>query len=127
MSGSSAVGPSVSLDGFRASNSNTSLTLVTIGPYIDYYPDPRKGLHILGTLGFANLTDSYDDGTLSTSNSATGFTLGGGIGYDWWVSEDWSIGILGRFTFASTSRTRGGVSVSESTVLPALLFSVSYN
>jgi hypothetical protein len=120
-------GPSVSVEGLSVRDTDTRLTLVTIGPYIDYYPAPHKGLHILGTLGFASLTARYDDVNFSASNSAGGFTLGGGIGYDWWVSRDWSIGVLGRFTFASTSRTVDGFSVSESTVLPAVLFSVSYN
>jgi Autotransporter beta-domain len=127
LSGASAIGPSVRVNGFRASSSDTSLTLATIGPYIDYYPSPRKGFHILGTLGFARLTLSFDDGTISADDSGTGFTLGGGVGYDWWVSRDWTIGILGRFTFASTSRTFDGLSVSESTFLPAVLFSVSFN
>jgi hypothetical protein len=127
VSGVTAVGPALSVEGLRVTSSDTSLTLVTLGPYIDYYPEPRRGFHVLGTLGFANLKASFDDGTIVASNSATGFTLGGGIGYDWWVSRDWSLGILGRFTFASTSRTIGGVSISESTVSPAVLFSVSFN
>ena len=77
-------------------------------------------------MGFANLTASYDDGTISTSSSATGITLGGGVGYDWWVGSDWNIGILGRFTFASTRRTVDGFSVSEDTFIPGLFFSFGY-
>jgi hypothetical protein len=127
LSGASAVGPSITVNGFSASDSNTSLTLVTVGPYIDYYPEPRKGFHILGTLGYANVKASFDDGTLSANSSAGGPTIGVGIGYDWWVGRDWSIGILGRFTYAQTSRTIEGLHTSEQTVLPALLFSVSYN
>ncbi len=126
VSGASAIGPSVSTDTITVTDTDTRLTLFTVGPYIDYYPNPHGGLHILGTLGFANLTASYDDGTVSTRDSATGITLGGGIGYDWWVSRDWSLGILGRFTFAATKRTIDGFSVSEDTVLPAVLFSFSY-
>jgi hypothetical protein len=126
LSGASAIGPSVSVDGFSASSNDTRLTLFTVGPYIDYYPNPHGGFHVLGTLGFADLTASYDDGTFAARDSGTGITLGGGIGYDWWVSRDWSLGILGRFTFASTRRTVDGFSVSEDTVLPAVLFSFSY-
>jgi hypothetical protein len=127
LSGAWALGPSVRVNGFRASSSDTSLALATVGPYIDFYPNPRRGLHVLGTLGLARLTASFDNGTVSASDSGTGFTLGGGIGYDWWVGRDWSLGILGRFTFAATSRTFDGVSVSESTFLPAVLFSFTYN
>ena len=127
VTGTWAIGPSVSVNGFTASDSDTSLSLITIGPYVDFYPNPRKGFHILGTLGFASLTASYDDGNFSASSSASGFTTGFGIGYDWWVSRDWSLGILGRFTFATTSRDVGPVSVSESVFVPAVLFSFSYN
>jgi len=126
LSGASAIGPSVTADGLTVSSNDTRLTLVTVGPYIDYYPNPHEGLHILGTLGFADLTASYDDGTISASDSGTGVTVGGGIGYDWWVGRDWSLGILGRFTFAATKRTVDGLNVSEDTVVPALLFSFSY-
>jgi hypothetical protein len=127
LNGASAIGPSATFNGTTVNFGTTDLTLVTLGPYIDYYPNPRKGFHILGTLGFARLTASYNDGGFAASDSATGFTVGGGIGYDWWVGRDWSIGILGRFTFADTSRNVGPVSVSDSTVLPSVLFSFSYN
>jgi hypothetical protein len=125
-SGVEAFGPSISANGVTVTDSNEKLTMFTIGPYIDYYPHPHRGFHILGTVGFANLTASYDDGNVSTSSSATGITLGGGVGYDWWIGRDWNIGILGRFTFASTRRTVDGFSVSEDTFIPGLFFSFGY-
>jgi hypothetical protein len=127
VSGAVAPGPSLSADGVSVSDSNSTLTLFTVGPYIDWYPHAHEGFHLLGTLGYANLKASYDDGNLSASNSAGGFTLGGGIGYDWWVSRDWSLGILGRFTYAQTSRSIEGVSFTQNTVVPAVLFSFSFN
>ena len=128
LSGEEAIGPSVSVNGFTASSNDTTLTLLQIGPYIDYYPNPHKGFHIMGTIGFARLIARYDDGNFNASDSGNGFALGGGIGYDWWVGREWTVGILGRFTFASTSRTLdGGISVSEKTFAPAVLFSVSFH
>jgi hypothetical protein len=128
LSGEEAIGPSVSVNGLTASSNDTTLTLLQIGPYIDYYSNPHKGFHIMGTIGFARLTARYDDGNFNASDSGDGFALGGGIGYDWWVGREWTVGILGRFTFASTERTLdGGVSVSERTFAPAVLFSVSFH
>jgi hypothetical protein len=118
------IDPTVSVPNVSVStDSNTSLSLVTIGPYIDFYPNPREGFHIIGTLGFADLSLSYNDENVSSTHSTTGFAIGGGIGYDWWVSPYWSLGILARLTFASMSEN----SVTDNLVAPTLLFSFSYN
>src|ERR1051325_4129197 len=67
-----APGPSVSVNGndIGTASSSASLDLFTIGPYIDFYPDPHGGFHALATVGFADLNAS--NGSRS-SNSATGF------------------------------------------------------
>jgi hypothetical protein len=124
------------------SDSNTSLNLFTVGPYVDWYPRAHEGLHILGTLGYANVKISTSQGDFSASSSAGGVTIGGGVGYDWWVGRDWSIGILGRLTYAHTSQTvatgavvsvnganvaSGDVTVSQDTIAPEILFSFSFN
>jgi hypothetical protein len=132
-----APSPGITSGNVTVSDSNTSLNFLTIGPYIDWYPHPHEGLHILGTVGYANLKESFDDGNVSASQSAGGFTIGAGIGYDWWVSRDFSLGILGRFTYAHTSESTSvvvgnavvdtTVTVSQDTVAPEILFSFSYN
>ena len=131
VSGATAFGPDLTAGGVTVSDSNVSASLFTIGPYIDFYPDPRRGLHFLGTLGFAKLRVTYDAPDASTEVDGSGFTIGGGVGYDWWVSSDWSIGILGRLTFASTSWSTGAgpitVTTHDNIAVPALLFSVAYN
>jgi hypothetical protein len=136
-----APGPGITNGNVTVSDSNTSLNYFRIGPYVDWYPHPHEGLHILGTLGYANIRVAYDNGDTSVSNSAGGFTLGGGIGYDWWVSRDWTVGILGTISFAHTSTSEstgtvvvGGVAVgdatvtvSQNTVSPQIMFSFSFN
>jgi hypothetical protein len=142
LSDANAPGPGVTLGNVTASDNSSSLNLFTIGPYIDWYPHAHEGFHILGTLGYANVRFSVDEGNGSASNSSGGVTIGGGIGYDWWVARDWSIGILGRMTFAHTSQTvaggsvvvvngtnvaTGDVTVSQDTIAPEILFSFSFN
>ena len=58
----SAPGPDVKLsDGQSfASSNDMSLNLSTIGPYLDFYPDPHGGFHVLGTVGFARVSASED-------------------------------------------------------------------
>jgi hypothetical protein len=120
-----AFGPSVSAGGQTATTDNsTKLNFFTIGPYVDYYPDPHGGFHVLGTLGFASLSASNGSG--QSSDASTGFEIGAGVGYDWWVSANWSLGILGRFTIAPLSQSNGGVTEHDTTIVPAVLFSFTY-
>jgi hypothetical protein len=100
------------------------------GPFVDWYFRPDGGLHAQLSIGLATvrgvgITDArYDDDEV---------TLGAGVmlgfGYDWWVSDDWSFGILGRVAAAaavteddSGVRWEHGVGAS-----PSLLFTATFN
>lgn len=123
-SGVSAVAPSMTVGGQEfTANDNVRLNFAMLGPYVDYYPDPTTGFHLLGALGYAQL--NLEDGSSKTKN-ATGFGLGGGIGYDWWVADEWSIGVLGRMSWASMKVDEGTTTLTHSAVAPTLLLSVQY-
>jgi hypothetical protein len=68
-----------------------------VGPFIDWYFNPRRGLHLQGALGFATVR-GWDLPEAQDNPDAVSF--GGGImvgfGYEWWVSDGWSLGVLGR-------------------------------
>jgi hypothetical protein len=66
-----------------------------LGPFVDLYPDPSNGLHVLGAIGVGSA--SYN-GHLAPALEAMV-----GLGKEWWVGEQWSIGVLGRLS-ASTAR-----------------------
>jgi hypothetical protein len=94
--------PTTSYD-FKAINDEqdggtTSLTL--IGPFVDYYPNPAGGLHVQGSLGFSTAAVKAPS-DLESSGSGFGAMLG--VGYEWWVGEQWSMGVLGRATTTSPS------------------------
>ncbi|MGC4066678.1 MAG: hypothetical protein QM784_18990 [Polyangiaceae bacterium] len=55
-----------------------------------YYPMPRRGLHFLFSAGYGSL--SVSDGYSSHDMEMEGVVLGGGVGYDFWVSSQWSLG-----------------------------------
>ena len=116
-----APGPSVSYGNGQRSvaSSDVNLNFFTIGPYVDYYLDPHEGLHFLATVGFADLNVSNGG---SSSDAATGFGIGAGVGYDWWVSDNWSLGVLGRFQYAHM--TLNGA--SENAISPTVAFSFNY-
>ena len=108
-------------DGFRA---KTGVTLFTIGPFIDGYPDPRGGFHLGGTVGpcLSRLTN----GSYFGSTRATGFGLAAWLGYDWWVADQWSVGGLLRFSGANTSHSENSSSLSVDTRSIALMFTAVY-
>lgn len=73
-----------------------------IGPFVDVYLDPRRGLHLQGAIGLATLTPRVF-GHAATERSEY-LALGGGLmfgaGYDFWIADEWSLGILARSTLA---------------------------
>jgi hypothetical protein len=73
------------------------------GPFVDAYPNSKKGLHMGAMVGFASTTTA----TLKVS----GTPLGGGaafwVGYDMWVAPEWSVGfnLRGTGAYMTSSET----------------------
>jgi hypothetical protein len=106
------------------------LNLGSLGVFVTYYPNPRQGLHFMGHLGVAGM--DYDRDDVDNPKSAIGYSATGGIGYDWWIGEQWSLGLFGRFQYA---RTKVKLEIEDGTettfvykpLSPALLLSVTYH
>lgn len=105
--------PSPSYDGIDAGGQHVSAT----GPFVDYYLDPRKGLHFQGGLLFAL---GYLDGGDRDAHVGAGYGATLGIGYDLFVTDEWSIGAIAR----ATAYRLYGVDDSIRLVSPALLVSL---
>lgn len=91
--------------GNTSSVSSNALGFSVYGPFADYYFNPRKGLHAQLMLGVGVLGRASGEGT-----SDVGPGLAAGFGHDWWVSEEWSIGVLGRLTYFQRSNSDAGAS-----------------
>jgi hypothetical protein len=93
ISGSGLAAPPAELDpGLR------SISL--FGPFVDWYPNVRGGFHARAAVGLSTLTPRVF-GHPSTQRSeylAVGGGLVLGVGYDWWVADEWSIGIMSQVT-----------------------------
>jgi hypothetical protein len=70
--------------------------LSVIGPFVDWYPNVRGGFHAQGALGLATLTARVfaHPATEKSDYIAVGGALLLGTGYEWWVADEWSIGVL---------------------------------
>jgi len=105
---------------------NGHLMLNIVGLFGDYYFDPNKGMHAEALLGYGILSAQASNGATS-SNDPTGLALGVGFGNDWWVSDEWSIGVLGRLIYAPLSYSAGGATAKYSTITPALMGTFTFN
>jgi hypothetical protein len=99
----------------------------TLGPFVDYYFDPKSGLHAQAALLLSFLVVDEKDSFESETGSGFGFMAG--VGYELWIGEQWSVGPLFRFTYSRLSVT-GEYTEAESNVTlmaPALLASFTYH
>jgi hypothetical protein len=73
-----------------------------IGAFVDFYPDPKGGFHVEAAVGVAPLTwemEVADWAGESRDWSGGGFGARLGTGYEFWISEQWSLGALARLQF----------------------------
>lgn len=102
-----------------------------IGPFVDRYPDPSRGFHFQAALGLATLTPRVfgDAATQRSEYLAVGAGLMAGAGYDVWVDEEWSLGVLARTTLVvSKGEDDAGVRWLHVVIAsPALLVTLTYH
>jgi hypothetical protein len=89
------------------------------GPFVDFYPNPRAGLHIMAGVTYSSFSFTNDAG--ESSESATGIGLFGGAGYEAWLSDEWSLGLLTRLQWAALSDASG----TTSALAPVLLLGLT--
>ena len=76
--------------------------LTLVGPFTDYYPNPARGFHVQALAGYASFTMKTASGN---PNTPSGFGLMLGVGQDWSVSREWSLGLLARLVGVETSES----------------------
>lgn len=112
--------------GGTSSKGTGTLQISTIGPFVDYYLDPRAGLHFQGFLGFGVVSAQSADGRAS-QNNPSGLALSVGLGHDWFVSDAWSIGVMGRLQYLSAKYEVNSSSDTHSVIVPAVLATFTYH
>jgi hypothetical protein len=106
--------------------------LVVFGPFVDWYPNPRKGFHLQAALGLAALT-SRSDGRFGEDDDddyeAFGAGIVLGVGYEWWIGNEWSLGVLARTQAAGLAgEDNSDVTwVHGASATPSLLLTLTYH
>lgn len=80
--------PTTTVGGEAFDEDHTNVYLVT-GILLDFYPNPVGGWHAALTVGVG----SADIRVRNNENTDDGFGLGIGGGYDFWIGEQWSLGL----------------------------------
>ena len=105
--------------------------LAIAGPFLDFYFDKRAGFHTAGAFGLSTFIagQSLKGSFPRTRGHVTvglGFVLG--VGYDWWVGDEWSLGLLARVAYGWSSGSDPQANQWTHRVLaPAALISLTYN
>jgi hypothetical protein len=105
--------------------------LAVLGPLVDWYVDDELGFHVEAAPGLATYVagaaEPALDGPLAQAHTALGFGIAAGAGYEWWISDQWSLGLLGRVLFATTNGSDNrGVDWHHTTYAPAALLAATY-
>jgi hypothetical protein len=101
--------------------------LTVLAMLLDVYPKPQGGLHFGGALGVASLRIRADYSADSSAATA-GVGFAPHVGYEWWVSNYWGLGVLGKFTFAHTEGNNPATGGIKSNIAAGtILFSATYN
>jgi opacity protein-like surface antigen len=125
LTGHSMVNPTAEVDGQEAETEDTTVNFSQLSAFVHYYPSPAQGLYLHGSLGVVGASITVDDDT--TESDAVGFTLGAGVGYDFWIANEWSLGPQFRFTYAHLSGEEEEVEFTDSFISPTLSLSVTYH
>ena len=116
--------PDVSIGGFAAGSSNSSAAVVGFGPGVVYYLEPFN-VYFSGTLG-AMQFEMDDANGKPIYQTEVGIGCQILVGKEWWVSQDWGLGVAGEFVGASM-KDLSDHSITWSATAFSLLFSATYN
>jgi hypothetical protein len=103
------------------------LDLFGIGPGIAYYLEPAN-LYFSGTLAFSQVSQSTDSSSSddnSTSLTDMGLGMALTVGKEWWVSQNWGLGVAALFHVASMKVKYVDTRMSATAL--SFLFSATYN
>jgi hypothetical protein len=103
---------------------DVTLHMFAIHAFADFYPDPHGGFHVRPFLGYAGMVAERNG--VTSNNNPGGPIFGAGVGYDFWVADEWSIGVMGRFAYAPLSYSVNGISANYSTIDPAILATFTF-
>jgi hypothetical protein len=100
--------------------------IVLLGPFIDGFPNAKRGWHFGGTIGLANVRQR-DLGPLGDVSRTTGYGAAAWAGYDAWIADEWCVGGLLRGMLTRTRDSESDVNVTAATRSLTLMFTALHH
>jgi len=105
---------------------SVKLTLLRTGPFIDFYPDPARGFHVQAAALFAIQIESDVKGN-PIEPAAFGPAVSIGVGYEWFTSGEFSLGLVARAALGQVVRAPKAGSEHMRWFVPDLALSGTYH
>lgn len=123
LSGVSTSNPKVTINGNNVSSNVSSATTSMVGIGMTYYFPAN--FYLTGAVGMAQSSNESNGTTYKTDN---GYGINLMAGKEWWVSDDWGLGIAGQFLYTSCpDKTVAGSRPDVKSSSFGLMFSATYN
>lgn len=123
VSGVSTSDPKVKLNGNDQSSSISSASTSLAGIGMTYYLP--SNFYLTGAVGMAESAYKSNGTTYKTDN---GYGANVIVGKEWWVSDNWGVGLAGQFLYTvCPTKSIGGVKSDVTSTSFGLLLSATYN
>lgn len=110
---------------------DSDLQFAMWGFTVDYYIDENSGFHFGGTFGGAVAGAALPDEDIFEYIGGWGWAASLATGYDWWIANQWSLGVLARIILAGVmgEDSEEGVKAEENSGYLAIgiLFTAVYH
>jgi hypothetical protein len=105
---------------------SVKVTLARVGPLLDWYPNPARGFHAQVAASLALQAESDEKGRLIEPGAA-GVAFAVGLGQEWFVSQEISIGFVARVNGGHIARAEQGLRERSLWVAPELALAYTYH
>ena len=105
--------------------SGTDRFLNVVAVFVDYYPNPRRRLHVGGSAGLLVTTNLDRAYWAATTDLGAAISLR--LGYDVFFSSRWSVGVFAQLQGYRYSSSEANVSSTSTGLLPALALAFTFD
>lgn len=97
-----------------------------LGPALSYYIMPAN-VYLTLALGLSWLSANRDRSNPDLNNSDTGFATNLDVGKEWWVSDNWGLGLSARFWWTHATDDAATFDMTYNMLGATVQFSATYN
>ena len=105
---------------------SVKITLLRLGPFLDFYPDLAGGFHFVTAAALTVQVESDVKGN-AIEPAAFGAALSIGPGYEWFLADELSLGVLGRVSLGRLVRTPNDGEQHILWIIPELALTATYH